>query len=49
MQREEREVWKTVQAMNRCWTCGRHEELERLNDYFHETMVAITPSDRLRV
>lgn len=49
MEQREGEVWKDVQAMNRCWTCGRLEELARLADYFHENMVAITPTDRLRV
>ncbi|MDP3480227.1 MAG: nuclear transport factor 2 family protein [Desulfoprunum sp.] len=49
MNQREREVWVSVQAMNRCWTGGRLEELGRLNDYFHETMVAITPTDRFRV
>ena len=49
MEQREHEVWADVQAMNRCWTCGKLTELEGLNDYFHETMVAITPTDRLRV
>lgn len=46
---KEHEVWASVQAMNRCWTCGRLEELEKLQDYFHAAMVAITPTDRLRL
>ena len=45
----EREVWANVQAMNICWTCGRDEESEKLENYFHQTMVAITPTDRFRV
>lgn len=49
MDQKEQEVWECVQAMNRCWTCSRPQELERLNDYFHETMVAITPVDCLRL
>ena len=42
-------IWATVQAMNRCWTCGDLSELDRLNDYFHDTMVAITPTDKHRL
>jgi hypothetical protein len=49
MDQKEQEVWECVQAMNRYWTCGSLQELERLNDYFHEAMVAITPVDRLRI
>lgn len=49
MKKKEHEVWTAVQEMNRSWTCGQHEELEKLTDFFHETMVAITPVDRLRV
>ena len=49
MTTNEHEVWATVQAMNRCWTCGNLEHLEDLRDYFHAKMVAITPTDRLRV
>ena len=49
MNQKELEVWANVQAMNRCWTGGTHEELERLTDYFHKTMVAITPTDRFRI
>jgi hypothetical protein len=40
------EVWQTVQAMNRLWAVeGKTEELK---EYFHEDMVAITPTDRER-
>ena len=42
----ELEVWQTVQALNRAWTSGRVEELE---NYFHEDIVAITPTDRQRL
>jgi len=49
MNKDEREVWDTVQAMNRCWTCGDLRQLEKLNDYFHDEMVAITPVDRKRI
>jgi len=40
------QVWQTLQALNRAWTQGRPEDLV---DYFHPNMVAITPTDRLRV
>jgi len=40
----EREVWTTVETMNRCWTAGDPREL---NGYFHPRMVAITPADDL--
>jgi len=40
------EVWETVQALNRLWTVeGKTGDL---TGYFHERMVAITPTDRLR-
>jgi hypothetical protein len=39
------DVWDTVRAMNDAWTSGHPE---RLPEFFHETMVAITPSDRDR-
>jgi ketosteroid isomerase-like protein len=44
MQDREREVWETVEALNRCWTSG---DPAGLRDYFHEAMVAVTPADRL--
>jgi hypothetical protein len=41
------EVWETVQAMNRLWTVeGKADELV---NYFHKKMVAVTPTDRLRL
>lgn len=46
MRQEKQVVWARVQEMNRCWTCGNNSELARLSDYFHRTMVAITPTDR---
>lgn len=42
-------IWKTVQAINRCWTCGDLSELSKLKTFFHDTMVAITPTDKLRL
>lgn len=42
----EGEVWQTVQALNKSWTKGK---CELLGDYFHDKMVAITPTDRVRI
>jgi len=42
---EKNEVWAFVRAMNDAWTT---EKGERLREYFHPRMVAITPVDRLR-
>ncbi|OPZ59922.1 MAG: SnoaL-like domain protein [Deltaproteobacteria bacterium ADurb.Bin510] len=41
----EQEVWQTLRALNDCWTKG---DASGLVELFHENMVAITPSDRLR-
>jgi ketosteroid isomerase-like protein len=49
MNQLESTIWNTVQAINRCWTCGDLSELEKLNAYFHDSMVAITPTDKLRL
>jgi hypothetical protein len=43
----EEEVWQVVQALNRAWTVDGNPDA--LADYFHENMVAITPTDRERV
>lgn len=40
------EVWATVQAMNRAWAA--ENDPDRLGEFFHPKMVAITPVDRLR-
>jgi hypothetical protein len=41
------DVWKAVQALNGLWTVeGRADDLA---DYFHQNMVAVTPTDRLRL
>ena len=40
-----REVWETLRELNDCWTQGDGRDLVH---YFHENMVAITPTDRLR-
>ena len=42
----EREVWATVQALNRAWT--EDGEPERLAEYFAPEMIAITPTDHVR-
>lgn len=39
------EIWQTLRALNACWTKG---DGSGLVEFFHENMVAITPSDRLR-
>jgi hypothetical protein len=41
-----REVWATVQALNRAWAIDGKPE--RLVEYFAPEMVAITPTDRER-
>ncbi len=43
----EHEVWKTVQELNRAWAVDGKPE--RLKNYFHKNMVAITPTDNKRV
>src|SRR3989338_5566090 len=40
------EIWQTIQAVNRAWTTDHQPE--KLNDYFHENMIAITPTDKER-
>lgn len=42
---EEREIWETLRALNDTWTKANGEKLV---DFFHQDMVAITPTDRLR-
>ena len=43
----EKEGWQTIQALNRLWAVeGNADELKK---YFHENMVAITPTDRARL
>jgi hypothetical protein len=39
------EVWKTLRALNDCWT---KDDGTDLVNYFHKDMVAITPVDRDR-
>ena len=40
------EVWKFIRALNDAWT---KEKGERLSEYFHPRMVAITPVDKFRL
>ena len=40
------EVWKFVRALNDSWTKGKGE---RLPEYFHPRMVAITPVEKFRL
>lgn len=47
MSKQEEEVWKTVQALNRAWT--KEGKPEALKKFFHKDMVAITATDRLRL
>ena len=46
MNQQEQAVWNTVCDLNRAWT--KDNAVERLTEYFHPRMVAITPSERLR-
>ena len=48
MIQSEAEVWGTIQKMNKYWTCGVPSELEKLSNYFHAEMVAITATDKFR-
>lgn len=41
----ENEILKFIKDLNYCWTKGNPEDL---NNYFHEDMVAVTPTDRYR-
>ena len=41
----QQEIWATLRALNDAWTQGNPE---RLAEYFHPDMIAITPVDRLR-
>jgi len=43
----EQDVWRTVHAMNRLWTVDRQPD--RLAEFFHRDMVAVTPTDRHRI
>jgi ketosteroid isomerase-like protein len=49
MNQPESTIWESVQAINRCWTCGDLSELPKLKEFFHDSMVAITPTDKCRL
>lgn len=49
MNQLESTIWQTIQEMNHCWTCGDQSELPKLNEFFHDSMVAISPTDRFRI
>ena len=42
----QQQVWNVVQELNRAWTIDKTPE--KLHDFFHDRMIAITPVDRLR-
>ncbi len=46
MQDIENQVWTLIQTMNKCWTEGDPNDL---NNFFHDNMVAITPTDKERL
>jgi ketosteroid isomerase-like protein len=41
------EVWITIQKLNRLWTIENNAD--ELKNYFHINMVAISPTDKLRI
>jgi ketosteroid isomerase-like protein len=49
MESEQQQIWETIQTMNRCWTGNDPEQFEKLNYYFYETMVAVTPTEKCRL
>mgnify|MGYP000482834772 CR=1 FL=1 len=46
MSKAEEEILNFIKAMNKCWTEGNPDDL---NNFFHENMVAITPTDKNRL
>jgi hypothetical protein len=44
--RIKQEVWQTILSLNKLWTVSN--KAEELVNFFHENMVAITPSDIFR-
>jgi len=42
-----KKVWRTVQALNHAWAV--EGDADRLKEYFHPHMVAVTATDRLRL
>jgi hypothetical protein len=45
--KEKNSVWQTIQALNRAWTIEGNAD--KLKDYFHKNMIAITPTTRERI
>lgn len=43
----EEEVWQFIQALNRLWTV--ENKPDELANYFHQNMVAVSPTGRLRI
>ncbi len=43
----EQEVWQTIQKLNRLWTV--ENKPDELVHFFHDTMIAITPSSPFRI
>ena len=46
MEKDTQDAWQFVRALNDAWT---KEKGERLADYFHPRMIAITPVDQFRL
>jgi Domain of unknown function (DUF4440) len=42
----ENDILAFIKKMNECWTKGNPQDLE---NYFHQSMVAITPTDKKRL
>ena len=45
--KQQEEVWAIVSSLNKAWT--KEGNVDALKKYFHKEMVAITPSDMLRL
>lgn len=43
MNKTQERIWQVIQEMNRKWTV--EDKADELKNYFHENMVAITPTD----
>ncbi|MDP3684020.1 MAG: nuclear transport factor 2 family protein [Ignavibacteria bacterium] len=47
MDKIQKQIWEVIQEMNRKWTV--ENKVDELKNYFHEKMVAITPTDLNRI
>lgn len=47
IERVKADIWRTVQDLNRLWTI--EDDSDKLAEYFHKNMVAVTPTDRQRL